>query len=83
MLVQEVRHMEQYSQVLEVQIKHDGTAHRASYFVEEGTIHARIGERMMTVPLGPRPAADSVKTMLSGYLAQQSRKLRRVVQFSK
>jgi hypothetical protein len=68
--------MERNSQVLEVEVDYGGTPHRASYFVEENTIHANIGGRVLSIPCGPRSAADTVKTVLSGYLLQQSRKLR-------
>jgi len=65
--------MERCSQVLEVQIEQEGSAHRASYFVEGGTIHASIAGKIVAVPVGPRSAADTVKSLLSGYLAQRSR----------
>jgi hypothetical protein len=70
--------MERDSQVLEVEVEYGGTPHRASYFVEANTIHANIGGRLLTIPRGPRSAADAVRTVLSGYLLQQSRKLRLV-----
>lgn len=70
--------MERSSQVLEVEINHEGSAHRASYFVENQTIYASIGGRVLVAPIGPRTAADTVKTLLSGHLLQQSRKLRHV-----
>jgi len=66
--------MERYSQVLEVQIEQDGSTHRASYFVEGNTIHASIVGKIVAVPVGPRSAADTVKSLLSGYLAQRSRR---------
>jgi hypothetical protein len=68
--------MEQHSQVLEVEIEHEGSRYQASYFVENGTIHANVGGRMLTLPHGPNRAADTVKAVLSGYLLQQSRKMR-------
>ena len=74
--------MERQSQVMEVEVDYDGQAHRASYFVEHDTIHTAIAGRMVTIPLGPRPAADTVKTVLSGYLLQRSRKLRHVARWS-
>lgn len=65
--------MERHSQVLEVQIEQNGSAHSASYFVEGDIIHASIGGRVVAVPVGPRSAADTVKSLLSGYLVQRSR----------
>jgi hypothetical protein len=74
--------MERNSQVLEVEIEYGGAPHRASYFVEDDTIHASIGGRMLSIPRGPRSAADTVKAVLSGYLLQQSRKRRQVDHWS-
>jgi hypothetical protein len=68
--------MERVSQVLEVEVEHDGTAYRASYFVENATIHASVCGRMLIAPLGPEDAAQTVKTLLSGYLLHQDRKLK-------
>jgi hypothetical protein len=68
--------MERQSQVLEVQVEHDGSIHRVSYFVENDTIHASICGRMLAVPAGPRSASDTVKSLLLGYLTQRSRRLR-------
>lgn len=68
--------MERQSQVLETQVEHDGSVHRVSYFIENGTIHASIGGRLLAVPTGPRSASDTVKSLLFGYLMQRSRKLR-------
>jgi len=67
--------MEQSGRVFEVEVEYEGRPHRASYFIESGSIHASVDGSMLTVPLGPRPAADTVKTVLSGYLLQRSRKL--------
>ncbi|MGB3337073.1 MAG: hypothetical protein WBA73_07840 [Devosia sp.] len=75
--------MERTSQVLEIEINHEGSPHRASYFIENETIYASIGGRMLIAPTGPRPAADTVKTLLSGHLLQQSRKLRHMGRWNK
>lgn len=68
--------MERESVVLEVEVQHEGSTYRASYFVEGETIHANVGGRMLIAPLARKPAADTVKTLLSGHLLQQSRKIR-------
>ena len=34
--------MERQSQILEVEVQHDGDLHRASYFVENSTIYTNI-----------------------------------------
>ncbi|QQR34999.1 hypothetical protein JI749_11490 [Devosia oryziradicis] len=68
--------MERASVVLEVEVQHEGSAYRASYFVEGNTIHANVGGRLVVAPLVSKPAAETVETLLSGHLQQQSRKLR-------
>ena len=74
--------MERRSQVLEVQVEHQGHPHSASYFVEENTITANIGGRIFTTPMGPRPAADTVRTLLSGHLLQMARRRKLLSQWS-
>ncbi|HEY8576024.1 MAG TPA: hypothetical protein VIL88_06770 [Devosia sp.] len=74
--------MERQSQILEVEVEHGGSPYRASYFVEQSTIHASIGGRVMTLPLGPCPAADTVRTMLSGYLNQEARRRKHLMSWS-
>ena len=61
--------------VRRVEIKFEGEVHRASYFVEYNVIHASIGERVVSAPVGNGPAADTVKALLLGHLLQQSRKM--------
>jgi hypothetical protein len=68
--------MERESVVLEVEVQHEGNAYRASYFVEGQTIHANVGGRMLVAPLASKPAAETVETLLTGHLQQQSRKIR-------
>lgn len=68
--------MERESVVLEVEVQHEGSAYRASYFVEGQTIHANVGGRMLVAPLASKPAAETVETLLTGHLQQQSRKMR-------
>jgi hypothetical protein len=75
--------MERKSQVLDVEIDHDGQSHRVSYFVEADKIFTRIGGRVLIAPLGSRSAVDTVRTLLSGHLLQQSRKFRQVKRWSK
>jgi hypothetical protein len=65
----------QHNQVLEVEIEHEGSAHRASYFVENQTIYASIDGRMLLSPLGNHAPAETVRGLLSGYLQSRSRRL--------
>lgn len=75
--------MERHSQVFDVEVSYDGQPHRASYFVEADKIYASIDGRVVIAPLGPLPATETVKTMLSGHLLQQSRKFRQATRWSK
>jgi hypothetical protein len=75
--------MERKSQVLDVEIDHDGQPYRASYFVEADKIFTRIGGRVLIAPLGTRAAVDTVKALLSGHVLQQSRKFRQAKLWSK
>jgi hypothetical protein len=68
--------MERQSQVMVVRLEQDGSPHEASYFVERDVIHANIDGQVRTIPLGNGPAAETVKSVLSGYLLQKSRKLK-------
>lgn len=68
--------MEQKSQVLEVEVEHQGEIHRASYFVEGEVVHARIGGKVLRSPLGGGDAAEKVRALLTGHLLLQSRKAR-------
>ncbi|MDB5615413.1 MAG: hypothetical protein JWQ22_3066 [Devosia sp.] len=74
--------MERQSQVLEVLVEHQGHPHSTSYFVERNIIFANIGGRVLMAPVGPRPAADTVKTLLLGHLTEKMRKRRLLSQWS-
>ncbi|QQR38044.1 hypothetical protein [Devosia rhizoryzae] len=70
--------MERVSQVLDVTIEQDGQRHHASYYVERDVIHAQIEGKVMEMPLGRKPAAETVKGLLSGFWIQRTRQLRHV-----
>lgn len=70
--------MERQSQVLDVTVEQDGHRYQASYFVERDVIHAQIEGKVMEMPLGRKPAAETVKGLLSGFLLQRTRQLRHV-----
>jgi hypothetical protein len=67
--------MERQSQIFEVELDQQGETHRATYFVERDMIFTSIGGRMLIAPLGSKPAMETVKSLLSGFLLQQTRKL--------
>ena len=56
-----------------VEVAFDGTLHRASFFVEDGIVHALFGGRTMGFPIGTITAADTVKALLVQNLTQQKR----------
>ncbi|WP_332700541.1 hypothetical protein [Devosia sp.] len=56
-----------------VEVTHDGKIHRASYYVENNVIHARMDGHMMLSPLGNASAADTVKALLTEHLIQRRR----------
>ena len=63
----------QTSIVLDVQVEHEGDTHVASYFVEHGVVQARIGARVLLVPLLDGDADEMVKVLLREHLRQTSR----------
>jgi hypothetical protein len=56
--------------VFEVQVRHEDIVKTASYFVEHGVIHARIGERVMRSPLLGGDANEMVRAMLLACLTR-------------
>lgn len=75
--------MERKSVILEVDVQHDGSSHRASYFVEDTIIYASIDGHVLIAPLGQEAAASTVRMLLSGHLRQRSRKLKHARQWRK
>ncbi|MET3899738.1 hypothetical protein ABIB57_003700 [Devosia sp. UYZn731] len=66
--------VQQSSMVLDVEVSHHGTVHKASYFVEHGVIHAKIGDGVRQFPLDDGDAGATVMSHLTGYLHQIDRK---------
>lgn len=66
--------MLQRSTVLEVEVEHLGTVHRATYFVEGDIIHAFVGGKLLMSPLGTGNPADRVRSLLTGHLLMQTRR---------
>ena len=66
----------QPSLVRDIEIEHEGVSHRATYFIEHGIIHARIGERLLSVPLSIGDPDATVANLLRGHLAQSARRER-------
>ena len=66
--------MEQQSVVRDVEVRHDGHTYEARYYVENDVIHARIGDRVLSCPLGVGEASGTVKALLTAHLLEQRRK---------
>lgn len=50
--------------VQDVAVQLDGQTYQASYFVENGTIHAQLQDQTYLLPLGGEAAAQMVKSLL-------------------
>ncbi|MBE7734426.1 hypothetical protein [Devosia faecipullorum] len=63
--------MDQENVVQDVSVEIDGQIHTASYFVENGTIHANLGNQTYLLPIGPVPANEAVKSLIAGTLRRR------------
>jgi hypothetical protein len=61
--------------IFETQVIHEGQVHKASYFVENGIIHASIDGQTTRAPVGRGPAEAIVKAVLLGKLRHKSRQM--------
>lgn len=64
--------------VLEVAVTHEGAEHKASYFIENGVIHANINGKNLRLPHGHVPVEQTVRAVLIGMLERQGRLAARV-----
>lgn len=64
---------QQESIVLEARVEQDSQVHTATYFVEHGVVHARIGDRVRLVPLLGGDADEIVSAFLRSNLATVAR----------
>ena len=64
---------EQECLVQTVEVDFDGNIHSASFFVENGIIHALICGCTMLFPLGNMSAAETVKALLTQKVFQRQR----------
>lgn len=60
--------MQQESIVREVAIVDAGEVHRASYFVENGTLHAHVGGRVIRLSIGADHSELTVRRLLAGHV---------------
>lgn len=64
--------MEQENMVLDVSVELDGQTYTASYFIENGVIHANIADCTYRVPLGPTPPRETVRSLLTERLRRHN-----------
>jgi len=67
--------VEQRNLVNNVDAVVDGAIHRATYFVEQNVIHAKINGRTYLSPIGPLGAKETVRALLNAMVLEQNRKL--------
>lgn len=63
--------MEREGLVQDVEIDVDGQTHRATYFIDNGTIHASVDSKIYLLPLGPGPASDTIKSLMAEKLRRK------------
>lgn len=68
--------MERESLVSDVLVEHEGSIHKASYFVEAGMIHGRMGDRKFLAPVGLAGPEGTVRALVTEQLLERNRKLR-------
>ena len=70
------------SVVLDLDVEHEGQTHRATYFVENDVVHARVGGKVLLSPLGGGDAQEKVRTLLLGHLLLETRKARQAMSWT-
>lgn len=74
----------EHGRIRVVEIEQAGKRHQATYFVEDGIIHANIGGSIKRLPVIHSVAPElTVQSLLAGYVVQQSRKAANVAAFSR
>ncbi|MDB5529949.1 MAG: hypothetical protein JWR51_3052 [Devosia sp.] len=74
----------EHTTIRAVEIEQAGKRHQATYFVEDGIIHANIGGSIKRLPVIYSVAPElTVQSLLAGYIVQQSRKAANVAAFSR
>lgn len=56
--------MEHENMVMDVSVQIDDQTHTAIYYVENGIINVKVGERSYRFPVGPEPAQEMVRSFL-------------------
>ena len=67
-----------------VEIEQAGKRHQATYFVEDGIIHANIGGSIKPLPvINSVPPEFTVQSLLAGHVVHQARKAANLVAFAR
>ncbi|QDZ11590.1 hypothetical protein [Devosia ginsengisoli] len=60
--------MQEESIVRDIEISDGRQVHKASYYVENGMLHARIGGKMISLVTGAETSDEAVRRLLSGHI---------------
>jgi hypothetical protein len=67
-----------------VEVEQAGKRHQATYFVEDGVIHANIGGIIKRLPVIHSVAPElTVQSLLAGYVVHQARKAANLAAFAR
>ena len=67
-----------------VEVEQAGKRHQATYFVEDGVIHANIGGSIKALPvIHSVPPELIVQSLLAGHIVHQARKAANVAVFAR
>ena len=73
--------IERASMVIDVAFEHEAQTHTACYFIEHNLIHAKIGDRLLAVPMLGPSASQLVRALLRDYVLGQPRVYRAPAQY--
>ena len=67
-----------------VEVEQAGTGHQATYFVEDGVIHANIGGSIKRLPVVYSVAPElTFQSLLAGHVVHQARKAANLAAFAR
>jgi hypothetical protein len=67
-----------------VEVEQAGERHQATYFVDDGVIHANIGGSIKRLPVIPTVAPElTVQSLLAGHVVHQARKAANLAAFTR
>lgn len=60
--------MQEESIVRELEVSDGSQAHKATYYVENSVLHARIGEKMISLTIAGEASDEAVRRLLVGHM---------------